>query len=70
MTKRWAVGYYSLFTNELSVEIISADTFHEAVRLHSKAKEHFGGVTMLNDPEQLKNAFFNTDAGIDWVEIP
>jgi hypothetical protein len=34
--KRWADGHYTLFANELTVEIIEAPDWHSAAMKHSK----------------------------------
>lgn len=71
--KKYAVGYYSLFDNELIIEIVEANSIEEAASKHSKidadtitniSKEH--GVVTL---EFLKDEFFNWDSAIDVVEI-
>lgn len=64
--KKFAVGFYSLFTNELKVEIIEAEDWYSAMMKHSGVKDFELPATSL---EKAKEEMFNCDAGIDVVEI-
>lgn len=65
--KQWAVGYFDLYENRLIVQIIEAETWHEAVRSHTSvgSRWEFDASSL----EQAKMDFFNSDASIDVVEI-
>ena len=70
--KRFAVGYYSAYDDELTVEVISADNWEQAIHAHSKVGDHEGDSAhpwpaSLDDVKQM---FFDQDAGIDVIEIP
>ena len=67
--KRFAVGYYNAYDNELTVEIVEAADWKEAAAKHSKGSGH-GPEDWPDTLEELKEEFFNQDAGIDVVEIP
>lgn len=66
--KRWAVGFYNQYDNVLSVEIVYAETWWQAVNAHSETN----GVEFEFDHDDLEKAkedFFNADSGLDVVEI-
>ena len=51
MSKRFAVGFFSLLDNQLDIEFITADTWQEAVPLHSKIGQGDGKYChWLDDP--------------------
>ena len=64
---RYAVGFATLFDNELKVEIIVADSWAQAVAKHSMVTEFEIEYT---DLESVKQQFWNCDAMIDCVEVP
>jgi len=71
--KRWAVAWMNYFDNDLIVEIILAETAMEAIMKHSKLADEeiqkwYSGFT-FGDVEVIKEAFFNADMLIGWVEI-
>jgi hypothetical protein len=77
--KRWAVGYYTLNENVLTIEVIFAATWQQAVSKHSKLTdfwECFGECKDIGDPslvtlEEAKDfAYDYADEGLDVVEIP
>lgn len=64
--KKYAVAYYSLFTNELTLKIISANGWYEALMQHPNLKDYELPNTSL---EAAKIEAWNCDAGIDIIEI-
>lgn len=67
--RRFAVGYFSAFDGELTVEIVEADSIQEAIGKHPRIKSEDWN-QLPEDLEEIKDYFFNADAGIDVVEIP
>lgn len=65
--KRWAVGYFDAFNNNLYVEIVEAPTWDKAIKAHSQVGDYIFSTTDLEDAKQ---DFFDSDAAIDVVEIP
>jgi hypothetical protein len=68
--KRWAVGYFNMFDNNLFIEIVTAADWLHALGEHSLIR----GSGHLNegfsdDMEAAKQEFFNQDAMFDCVEI-
>lgn len=64
--KRWAVGFYNLFENELTIELVEADDWFMALMQHSKIVGYELPDASL---DEAKQAAFDCDAGIDVVEI-
>ena len=65
----WAVAYMNFFDNELSVELVKADTLIEALSKHSKLVNEDWLKTMPNDLKQLRDLFWEMDSAVDAVEI-
>jgi hypothetical protein len=67
--KRWAVGYFNLCDNTLTIEIVTGENWLSALRAHSLIKDsgHLEGLP--TDIEEAKQEFFNQDAMFDVVEI-
>lgn len=64
---RWAVGHYSLFDNVLSVRIVQAGNWKEAAKQHPEFQDFdFSSIESLED---AKEEAFNSDQGLDVVEI-
>lgn len=70
--KRYAVGYYSLSDNILTIEIVAADSWREALEAHSCTNSHRndGYYLEASDLNEAKHMAFDLDAGLDVVEIP
>ena len=67
--KRFAVGYLNAFDNDLTVEIISSETWANAIKSHSKLNEFDLNHMDFDNLEKVKQAFFDLDSSIDVVEI-
>lgn len=67
--KRWAVGYFSLDTNELTIEIATGADWLSALSNHSLIKDSGHLEDLPTDIEEAKTEFFNQDAMFDCVEI-
>lgn len=68
---RFAVGYLNTFDNDLIVEVVEANSWHEAILKHHKAVDHFDEENQLpTDIDKAKQAFFDQDASIGFVQIP
>ncbi len=63
---RYAVGFYSLFDNELTIKIVEAADWYSAMKKHPALAEYELPATSLED---AKKEAFNCDAGLDVVEI-
>ena len=64
---QWAVAYMNFTDNQLTVEIIEANTMTEAMSKHSRLN---GGCrdwlkNMPNDLQQIRDLFWEADAAID-----
>lgn len=68
--KRFAVGHYDLMDNVLSIEIVSAETWQEAVHKHSKFKDFDFDEAETDELDSWQELAFNCDTGLDCVEIP
>lgn len=66
--KKWAVGYISFFDNEMSIEIVEADSWHAALSQHSKMTDHLDAVDFTTK-ETAKQTMFDQDSMVDVVEI-
>ena len=66
--KRWAVGYISFHENEMRIEIISADNWHDALLFHSQLQGWTEPLTP-SSIEITKQQFFDCDCMFDVVEI-
>jgi hypothetical protein len=79
---RFAVGHYNMHTNELKIEIVTAESWKEAIGLHSLfsgfwenfaewPEDYKNCVTESNfSLESVKEFVFNIEEGLDVVEIP
>lgn len=65
--KRWAVGFYNQFDNVLTIEIVNAAKWQDAVHMHSYIGPDFD--FNHGDLEKAKEDFFNADSGLDVIEI-
>ena len=63
--KRYAVAFISFHDNELTTEIIEANTWQEALEKHSQKLDWIEGNTL----EEMKANAFDGDCTIDVVEI-
>lgn len=71
--KKYAVGYILLLDNELTVEIIEANSFKEAIIKHSEIAKYNDIVEWINDMpndlKEIKNTMISSEIGIDVKEI-
>lgn len=66
--KRFAVGHFSLFTNELKIEIIEANSWYGALMSHSAFSDD--ECTLSSESLELaKQDAFDQDQMIDVVTI-
>ena len=66
--KRWAVGYISFHDNEVRVEIVYGDDWHDALLKHSQLQDWTEPLTP-SSIEITKQQFFDCDSMFDVVEI-
>lgn len=72
---KFAVGFFSLFTNELHIEIIDAPTWREAAMSHSKTlfvpdeTNQHEGEPVPYDIEEARRSAFDMDGAFDVKEI-
>ena len=73
---RFAVGYATFFDNELTIEIIAADTMKEAIMAHSafndpasKPEYDLWLKDMPDDLEGIEKFFFDGDTLVSATEI-
>jgi hypothetical protein len=71
--KKYIVGYISFFDNVLTVELIEADNWREALSKHSAMLDDEGKpddlAWMPDDIEDAKEEAFNADFAFDVKEI-
>ena len=66
--RKWAVAYVNSFDNDLTIEIVSADTWSSALLSHSKIGEDMNECIGV-DLDSTKTNFFDCDALVDVTEI-
>lgn len=59
---RYAVGYINYFDNEMVIEIVQANNWHEALAQHSQIGEM---EYPTDDIKEAKQEFFNCDSMFD-----
>lgn len=67
---RFAVGIFSFFDNELTIEVVEAENWQTAATKHSKTFWDGGDNPVPDDLEDAKRDAFDMDGGFDCVEIP
>ena len=72
--KTFAVAHYCLFHNELTTELIEADSMMEAIKKHTKMESE-DNQNWINDCpfaslDNIKQYFFDRDQMIDVIEVP
>ena len=78
--KKYAVSYINFFNNELTIEIVEAETIKKAILKHSKLlaensdngkvdEEDWLHTNMPEELEEIKETFFDMDCMVDVVEI-
>ncbi len=65
--KNFVIGVFSLFTNELKLELVKAETWQEAVFKHSQCP--FDTSSTWNTIEEARAEAFELDGGFDILEI-
>lgn len=70
---RFAVAYTDEFENDLTIEIIEANTWKDALSKHSKMMDENGNPDdnswMSDNIEQAKEDAFNADFQFDVIEL-
>ena len=69
---KYAVAYVNLFDNDLTIEIVEADTPKEAIKKHTRLADacHAEWVAeMPEDLEEIKEVFFDGDTLVDVIEL-
>lgn len=67
--RRWAVGYINSYNNDLLIEIVSANTWQEALAKHSQVKGD-DYLTVCPTLARAKELAFDAECAIDVVQIP
>jgi len=71
-TRLWAVGFLTFGENQLIIELISAATWQDAARAHSKSifnYEDLAPEVWSSDIETAKTFAFDCDGAFDVVEV-
>jgi len=69
--KRYAVAYMNFFDNDLTMEIVTADTPQEAIWKHSKLLDPCWRQLDIGDHvEDIKEYLFDGEIAADVIEIP
>ncbi len=70
---RWVVSYINWFDNNLTSEIVEADSWHDAIFKHSAVAKNLDpewhADLLKMDPENVKQAFFDCDSMIEAIKI-
>jgi hypothetical protein len=72
---KWAVVIVDLFHSEVFLEFIQADTWYEALKLHSKVIDNIDMEDWISgigadSLEKMKDCFFDTDLLFEIKELP
>ena len=70
--KKYAVSYINFFNNELTTEIVEAETIKEAVAKHSKISSDGHILEYMQnckDLDEIQTKFFDTDCMVSVIAI-